>query len=764
MIESIDALNWFGLFKQATPNGQIQLSKLTLVYGENGRGKSTIADLFRYFGLQDSPAVISRKNWGGAQSPLIKITYAGTQQVFANDIWQNPNPRKIAVFDQKFVDSNVHSGHNISPDHRKSLHQFVLGEESVKLQKSYDAATEAEKVARDQLAMVESKLRAIFPNLTVAQVQAIVKRDSVDDAISASTKKVAEAQLIDQTLKRLVPSTVTWTTLKLDTFWSILGQTLTNVSAEADKLVKEHLVSLHGDDSETWISAGMTHLLDETCPFCAQSVSGLNLVEAYKSYFDAAYIELKEKAQKLVTTVQGLDHQSQIERIDGICKNNLVAKEQWKEIVDFDLPQFDLDSFQGKSNAVIASLLGLAVQKAAQPLEPITGNHAARIEAELRSMGEMGQAYNAAILIIQATLTKYKETLKAANFPALERELLNLKHQKRRFEADAIALLEDAATKKIALQVAAKLKSESKAKLDSEMIATLAILEAEINLLLQRFGASFRIKECQSTNLGAGAAKRVEYVLQFDNAAIGVLGQANSEPGKSFGEALSEGDKRTLALTFYLARLRKDVNLADTVVVLDDPICSLGDHRRSATLEVIRDLYPACQQLILLCHDRFFIRETRDFMSYSLANPTVFEMKNVGATGLTFVPADIDSLCESKYRRDYKMVKAFANSSGVGDAEKVAQGLRIVLEGYMNRKFVGDFANAHGVGDMITTLKSQTPPHVFVGDAAHVQEWRDLNTYALKFHHDGSAKWKSPTINNTEILVYAQRTLRIVQK
>ena len=58
----------------------------------------------------------------------------------------------------------------------------------------------------------------------------------------------------------------------------------------------------------------------------------------------------------------------------------------------------------------------------------------------------------------------------------------------------------------------------------------------------------------------------------------------------SFRNTLSAGDKSTLALALYLAKISADQLLKDTIVVLDDPFTSLDHFRRQFTAIEIRKL------------------------------------------------------------------------------------------------------------------------------------------------------------------------------
>lgn len=753
MIESIKTLNNFGLFENGVPSTPITLSQLTLIYGENGKGKSTLADIVRCLGSKDDARVVERKNWKTNQPPLVKFVLAGNEHIFANSKWQDPSKTPIHVFDETFVDTNVHSGHSLDPEHRQHLHQFVLGEQAVQLQQAYEDAQAAERVAIEAARNAENDVLKLFPGLSFSEAQRLSKLENAEDEITAAEKRLNESKLVEQILKKPDPKPFPWQTFKLDTFQALLGETVASVSSEAEKMVKAHLATLGVDGAEPWLATGLGFVKDDVCPFCAQSVDSVKLVEMYSSYFNEAYTALKARAEKLVDQAESVNPRVQIETVRGILLANTESQKQWKGSCDFELPLFESDKFMSEAESVHTALVNLAKRKAARPLEAINDSELNEIKARIAKLVEQGTDYKEKIEGVLVQLAAHRKAIQGADVKTLENALLGLQRRQKRFEAQTLALIQIAVAKNAAKTAATKAKTDARNQLDTQARATLTGLQTEINRYLGKFGASFKIVEVGTASQGSGAIKRVEYALEFANAKISVQGQA-ARGGNSFAEALSEGDRRTLALSFFLATVHNDPSLANCIIVLDDPICSLGDHRRHATLEVAKELFGKCKQLIILCHDKYFIRELKEKL-HKTSQATVYEAKHVSPTGVTLVPADIDTMCESSYRRDLRFVKAFVASSGSGDAERAAKCIRIILEGYLQRKFVGDLSRENGIGSMVVTLK-QKP---YLSDQRIVTEYNDLNDYSLRFHHDGSSSWRSPSINVAEILAYCQRTL-----
>jgi wobble nucleotide-excising tRNase len=100
--------------------------KLTVIYAENGRGKTTLAAILRSLSNGDAALISERHRLGAAHPPHVVLQVGVTPQpvVFQNGAWSATDPR-IAVFDDLFVAQNVCSGIEIETEHRQNLHELI---------------------------------------------------------------------------------------------------------------------------------------------------------------------------------------------------------------------------------------------------------------------------------------------------------------------------------------------------------------------------------------------------------------------------------------------------------------------------------------------------------------------------------------------------------------------------------------------------------------------------------------------------------------
>ena len=133
MLDRIQLLRNIGQFDSVDAGSQIPLKALSLIYAENGRGKTTLAAILRSLQTGDAVSVIERHRLAASNPPYVLVkTTPGTPAIFENGNWSRTLP-EIAVFDDVFVAENVCSGMDVGAEHRQNLHELILGAQGVAL-------------------------------------------------------------------------------------------------------------------------------------------------------------------------------------------------------------------------------------------------------------------------------------------------------------------------------------------------------------------------------------------------------------------------------------------------------------------------------------------------------------------------------------------------------------------------------------------------------------------------------------------------------
>jgi hypothetical protein len=93
MLARIQLIRNVGQFDSVNGGASIALPKLTVIYAENGRGKTTLSAILRSLGSGDPVPVTERKRLNASQAPHIVMQPAtGPAINFQNDAWTQTIP------------------------------------------------------------------------------------------------------------------------------------------------------------------------------------------------------------------------------------------------------------------------------------------------------------------------------------------------------------------------------------------------------------------------------------------------------------------------------------------------------------------------------------------------------------------------------------------------------------------------------------------------------------------------------------------------
>jgi wobble nucleotide-excising tRNase len=84
MVEQFSSLRNIGQFDSVNAGTRIQLTKLSLIYGENGRGKTTLSAILRSLSANDQELITERKRLGAQHPPHIVLNVGGATVLFEN--------------------------------------------------------------------------------------------------------------------------------------------------------------------------------------------------------------------------------------------------------------------------------------------------------------------------------------------------------------------------------------------------------------------------------------------------------------------------------------------------------------------------------------------------------------------------------------------------------------------------------------------------------------------------------------------------------
>jgi wobble nucleotide-excising tRNase len=279
-----------------------------------------------------------------------------------------------------------------------------------------------------------------------------------------------------------------------------------------------------------------------------------------------------------------------------------------------------------------------------------------------------------------------------------------------------------------------------------------------INDYLAYFGCEFRIESVEPKFSGGRAG--VHYKLKAHGHEI-QLGVSTDEP--SFETVLSEGDKHTLALSFFFARLKHLANLSGRIIVLDDPVNSLGSSRRSLIEGVIRDLLKRKAQVVVLTHDiRLAALIWRDRALEKFGPAVTLQVEKIsGLQGSRLAAWDVEKATQGSYVADYLALIRFLE--GGGDHTLAAKSIRPYLEQRLRYLYPGPpFSNRDSLGIMLGKIRNGgTNPrlHTLANKLADLEA---INDAALPDHHAADDVPGGEPLTADGVRMFAKKALDIL--
>lgn len=763
MLEKIISIENIGVIKSGVPR-PLTLEKVTLVYADNARGKSTLAALLSACATANVPELIKRKTVGAPNDQKVLLRFkapAGDFNAqFDGKVWAGQQPN-LHVFNQDFVERNVYTSSGVTPDQRASLLELALGDAAVAAQAEFSKQSELQRTKAGEVREAEGALTGYRGDLTVDRFIALPEAPNADAEIQALDKQIADAQGIAAILAKPDFKKLTAPTFDLAQFKAIAGSEFEQVQDGAEELVKKHFDAHLGVETERWVSIGLHHKPEPDCPFCGQKTGGLALIQAYKTYFNQAYKDHLADIESLKDLVTRGVSVAAISSWAGIQAFNEGAAGNWNGFIEFTLPAIDMVAAERVIQEAQQSLVNIAEHKKAFPLKAIESRSVSEIEASLGTVIAMVTVFNAEIDAINERIAAHKKTLAAVDVGALTANRTTMKLQKVRHDMKVKALVAVVTTARSEHKNAEKAKNDAKATLDGLMANLLTTFQTAINGWLGRFGAPFSIEKL--TTSYAGGDPRGHYVINVRGAKVNVGPGAAGE--LSFHAALSEGDKRTLAFAFFLARLFADLNRAHATVVLDDVFTSLDHHRRHTTVEAAVKMAQECAQVIVLGHDAHFLRELRKRVKRKSVGETLELCLHRDADNYSLLTGfDLDEFCASDYYKNYVLTENFL-AGGVPQEKllDVAKALRPLVEGHLHKSFPKRFKDGQTVGQMLEVVKNAISPNPLVALQPLHADLCDFNDFAASFHHDTSGGHPRVDINDAELRQYAESALKFIQ-
>lgn len=757
-IEKVVKVDNVGRFTRLRPQGDVQFRKLTLLYGQNGHGKTTLAGIIRSLHTGDPAYVNERAKLGGGD-PHVELRVDGATATFENGKWTS-TVKNLEIFDSTFVSENVYAGENVEPEQRKNLYQVVVGASAVSLARRIDEIdSEGRGIAREAAACEEQLRESIQAPFSVDQFLALKPEENVSERIGEVTTKLSAARKSNEVLARREPDTFVIPEAPSKVL-DVLGKTVEQLSKNAEARVRQHVALRLDGRGEQWVRQGLEYLKsDAECPFCTQSTADIELVSLFRKYFSLGYREHVVEIERALNLVEQALGEHVLHGIQKRALENDARIRVWADLIELEYARARLTPFEVATRRLRTLLNEALKQKLANP--SALPSNLQQLEAAVRDYAEGRSALdrlNEAITLAGVAIASVKKDAATAGEAVLEQELRRLRNIQIREQTEVKELCHKLTTARAKKKTLEDEKREKRKQLEQLAEKELSSYEAAINGLLANFGASFRIVETKPSFPGGKASST--YRISIDNKPLD-LGDSRTPRGvPCFRTALSAGDKSTLALAFFVARLRRDPNLKTKTVVFDDPLSSLDDFRRSCTSGEIAWLARNAAQAIVLSHDALFLKAIYD--ANEKASMKMLEIVR-DATEYRIREWDIVRSCRHVTHQAYYNLRRFLDAGAPENADLrvIAFDIRPYLEGSLRHLFPEEFPEDKWLGDFIESIRSASAGSKLAAWRDQLPDLEAVNDYSKKFHHAVSVGVPGPS--EAELRAHVERALKVIQ-
>jgi len=754
-LQKIIDIQKVGRFEKLNVPGSLRFTPVTLVFGENGWGKSTLADILRSL-THNQPDIIRGRETlatGGRQKIILLVD--GQQAAFDGSNWTGPRPR-IAVFDQVFINENVYSGDFVSHDHLKRQYGLVVGAEGVALIGQIQTIDKELKEVGQTLKEKEGILQATaatlgLPSMNASDFAGLARLEDADNVIAEKEGELRRATEKEQIRTAVLPQPLSVPTPAAD-LTAALARSVDGVASDLHRKLQDHIARhVAGRDAppqEAWLEAGLAFDDTQGCPYCGQELRDRTLIDLYRDYFSEAYKTLAADVKYRRQTLERYEREEFRQAIGTRADANRAAIGNLKTLTGESCEAtLDIKSLSDAMETAAVALDRVFQQKQQDLITPVAADGYESFAHQWDSGRAQIVAYNQEIAAYGERIEGIRRAQASVNLASVKNELAVLQARRKRYEADTATIVAD---RKTLMDRQKALKARKDGLRDQLTAHTKRVTEGlgtTINAYLDRLGAGFEI-DYQPPNY-RGKEPAAEYAILINKTPVPP--RADDIAGPSFKNTLSSGDKSVLALALFLAAVNTDPHLAEAIVVLDDPFTSMDEFRRSFTVNEINKLTNRAAQVFVFSHELGFLRLLWDRIDQSKITSCALQ---TGAPGMASLATfDLEQATRPRNETERMKMIQFIDMTE-GDPGEIRALLRKVLEHFYRCGDPELFDPDEMLDGIIRKIDTALSDYRYKGA---LDDLKDINFYTRNFHHapvPGSVTESTPV---EELKTYCRR-------
>ena len=760
MIQKVVEVSNVGKLKEHKAKGDQTFRRLTVIYGENASGKTTLAAILDSL-RENSPAIVAgRKTLGSRDDPVVRILASDGLHSYDDGLWNAPYP-DLEVFDSDFVSRVVFSGDCVTNDNQKGLCSLLVGRTAVSEGQHLEALRQALNEANARLRDLDGNLRShIRGSMGVEDFAKLPASTDVDAQLDAVGRQLAAAENIAAVSSKPVPTRTDFPGPDEVLARSVLERSVDYISSDAVNRITAHRMDRMAGSGEPWLREGMRYVDKDRCPFCDQLLAESDFYPLLKRYFSEAYEKYEQDlAADVAPLLQQLDPSNVEMLAERMLRQRDIAR-TWEEQV----PTLDIAALTRDVSATIERAVTScgAVREAiqAKQREPLRPFHATAFETQFETLAASLEALRAAdgdVGIAVAQIDGFRASVEAADTVGLRRCVEQLQNARER-HSEAVAPLCDEYLEllKQKAEITAA-NATARSRMTESMESLLTNYGGAMNAYLESFGSAVRI-ENPRTNYKTKPPS-VDYSISIDGKSVPLGTPASAKDVPCFGNTLSEGEKNLFALSLFLAHVENRADLNNVVVVIDDPVNSLDQERRLLIAETLLTMLDGLSQLVVLTHEPRLAHML--YRSKPHDERKVLCIRREGSTSCIREWETMERDLATDYFRNYFTIADFIGGVS-GDWEAAARSLRPFLEDYLRQRFPGEFAVDDWLGSMADRIDAAGPSDPLAVMKVRLGDIRLVAKVTNPRHHGSTHAIGAEALNSSNTEIYAKKALAIL--
>jgi len=755
-IKELSGYRFFQDFKWDEDNCAL-FSRYNLVYGWNGSGKTTVCDFLKELeigALSDAGTKISL---------LFEDTASKSNTVITHNKL-NTIPYTFRVYHNRYIQDNI-------SEVDKVKHIFAVGaeqKEKIEELKHLKAKLKDEEATYKRLLGEMSSLETTYEQLKASKASLIKNAADYTGAYNKNKFYLAYQDLkapqllSDQEHRQALGAIRAEKKAEIpvpvynfirpsvkDVIALILEETPTNITIDTLK---------NDNKLNDWVEEGLSiHEEKETttCQFCGELISVTRL-ESLKAHFNKSYKELSNKIDESITLLTR--RSQQFEDAVNSLPNNALFYSELKDSVE-ELSE-KIKALSNENKAVISEMIKILTDKKS---DMISTSYTALFEEAVSRLNYDYSSFDALISLITThnqKTQKFQQSIEAA-----QKKIEN-------------HMLSEAAPEMLAAEKSVAQKKEAVDKQNSN----LSSMKEKIDKLE---------KQAKNSQIPAEAInKDIAFIMGRDELVFEnkPLGYQISRRGK-IAKNLSKGEENAIALIYFFNTLTDvDVNIQNTIIILDDPISSFDSNFYYNAIAYIREKTCLAGQVFLFTH-KFSLLKDYSLMYNSESNR--YMIKRVGDVPVLVNEDNLVSQYHDEYAYLFKQVYLFVKEQpeDVSDYLQYPNIARRLLEGFLTFKMpnkdslidkvlkLEDGQNSAAGRAMLRLLNNHSHLRVIIDgelseDVANISVLPDTLRFLLEFikTHDEkhfnvlTSQCEPTTANSVDILAIEQEKEQFIVK